>query len=113
MTDAVPSLLPIHEQHVEFYGDAMIGVLVEIGGERQISVPVRLICENLGRSGGSQRNRIYRDEVLREELRDVFIMNTPDVGSDTQATRCLPLELPSVGQSPNYIGTSRGVRGLH
>jgi hypothetical protein len=32
-------------------------------------VPVRPICESLGLSWGSQRNRIYRDEVLREELR--------------------------------------------
>ncbi len=32
-------------------------------------VPVRPICENLGLSWGSQRNRIYRDEVLRDELR--------------------------------------------
>lgn len=95
MTDPrpLPALLPIHEQRVEFYGDAIIGVLVESGDERRIYVPVRLICENLGLSWGSQRNRIYRDEVLREELRGVFIMNTPGAGGGTQETLCLPIEM--------------------
>jgi len=63
------ALVPVDEQSVEFYGDAIIGVLVEVASERRIYVPVRPICENLGLAWGSQRNRIYRDEVLREELR--------------------------------------------
>ena len=87
------SLVPLDERSVAFYGDALIGVLVEIAGERRIYVPVRPICENLGLSWGSQRNRIYRDEVLHEELRGVFIMNTPGTGGGTQETLCLPIEM--------------------
>ena len=87
------TLVPIDERSVDFYGDAIIGVLIDHEGERRIYVPVRLICENLGLAWGSQRNRIYRDDVLREELRGVFIMNTPGSGGGRQETLCLPIEM--------------------
>jgi hypothetical protein len=94
MTGESQALVPVDERSVDFYGDAIIGVLIEeTDGERRIYVPVRPICENLGLARGSQRNRIYRDNVLREELRGVFITNTPGAGGGTQETLCLPIEM--------------------
>ncbi|HEX5690213.1 MAG TPA: phage antirepressor N-terminal domain-containing protein, partial [Roseiflexaceae bacterium] len=85
------ALVPMEVRSVEFYGDELIGALVQAGAEPQIYVPIRPICDYLGLSWGSQRNRIYRDDVLRESVRGVFITNTPQAGG-RQEMLCLPLE---------------------
>ena len=64
------ALVPSETRTVDFYGDPITGALVPItGDEPRIYVPIRPICEALGLSWGSQRNRLYRDEVLREAVR--------------------------------------------
>lgn len=90
MSDEV-ALVPTEIRTVEFYGDQITGALVQIADDARIYVPIRPICEYLGLGWGSQYNRIKRDEVLNAELRGVFIMKTPQGG--TQETLCLPLEL--------------------
>ena len=89
------ALTPLETRAVDFYGDSILGALVQVEaeGEPRIYVPVRPICEALGLSWGSQRNRIARDEVLRDGARGVFIMNTPGRGGGRQEMLCLPLDL--------------------
>lgn len=84
------ALSPVEVRTVDFYGDQIAGALVRSDDAEQIYVPVRPICEYLGLSWGSQRNRIIRDEVLAESVRGVFITNTP---GGTQEMLCLPLDL--------------------
>ena len=90
MSDETQALTPADVRTVDFYGDQVIGAVV---GSGEIYVPVRPICEYLGLSWGSQRNRIMRDDVLVGALRGVFITNTPGVGGGTQEMLCLPIDL--------------------
>ncbi len=90
MSDESTALVPIEEKRVNFYGDEITAVLVEVGGQRQISVPVRPICEYLGLTWSSQFMRMKRDEVLAEALSSVLIMRT-EVGQRYELT-CLQLE---------------------
>lgn len=93
MTDeGATALVPSEVRAVDFYGDEITGALVGAGDEATIYVPVRPICDYLGLSWGSQRNRLYRDEVLREGVRGVFITNTPQAGG-RQEMLCLPIDL--------------------
>ncbi len=55
----------------------------------RVFVAVKPICESIGLLWGSQRNRLYRDPVLKE---GVFMMNTPSAGG-VQKALCLPLDL--------------------
>src|SRR5690349_13716502 len=90
--DRSSALVPLEARTVDFYGEEIVAMLVRIGDELQVYVPLRPICAYLGISWGSQRNRLYRDEVLRDALRSVFIMNTNPQGGDPEVL-CLPLEL--------------------
>ena len=58
------ALVPIQEKTVNFYGDQIIAVLVEVNGQREVYVPVRPICEYLGLTWSAQLQRMKRDEVL-------------------------------------------------
>jgi hypothetical protein len=90
------ALVPLEERRIDFHGDTLTAVLVaESGREPTIYVPVRPLCEYLGLSWGSQRNRIMRDPVLSVEAKGVFIMNTPSAsgrGGGRQSMLALPLE---------------------
>lgn len=90
MSDPSQALIPTDIRAVDFYGDQVTGAVVASG---EIYVPLRPICEYLGLAWGSQRNRIARDEVLHDQVRGVFITNTPGVGGGTQEMLCLPLDL--------------------
>ncbi|MBP1467945.1 hypothetical protein EYB53_019670 [Candidatus Chloroploca sp. M-50] len=68
MTDR-QTIIPLAERTGDVYGDKLRAVISAINDERRIDVPVRPLCTNLGLSWRSQRNRINRDEVLREALR--------------------------------------------
>jgi hypothetical protein len=94
------ALIPIDVRGVDFYGEAVIGVLVEANDERQVYVPIRSICERLGLDWSGQYQRIKRDEVLNEALRTVRIERSESVGvTPTKSRRgdpnsvCLPLKL--------------------
>jgi hypothetical protein len=58
MSDETQTLTPADVRTVDFYGDQVTGAVVRIGDTSDIYVPVRPICEYLGLSWGSQRNRI-------------------------------------------------------
>ncbi len=70
------ALVPIQEKTVNFYGDEIIAVLVEVNGDRQVYVPLRPICEFLGLSWSSQLQRLKNDEVLVEAMSSVLLTNT-------------------------------------
>ncbi len=92
MTDQ-PTLEPIDERHIDFYGDDLTAVLVPTAPAPEIYVPIRPLCEYLGLAWSGQYERIKRDEVLREAMRGVRITRTPGRGGGTQELLCLPLEL--------------------
>lgn len=85
------ALVPIEQKQVVFYDDDLTAVLVQDEGRGQVYVPVRPICELLGISWPSQRNRIDRDPVLSTVKRGVVITNTPR-GGGRQEMSCLPLD---------------------
>jgi hypothetical protein len=87
------SLVPVEQKTIVFYDDELTAVRVEEEGSSTVYVPVRRLAENLGLTWPSQRNRINRDNVLREGARGVFIMNTPGRGGGTQEMTCLPIDL--------------------
>src|SRR5579859_3448727 len=85
------ALIPIEEQKVDFYGDDIVAVSLEIHGQRKIYVPLRPICEYLGLSWSSQLQRLKDDEVLSEGLSSVLLSNTE--GRQRYTVTCLQLEL--------------------
>jgi hypothetical protein len=99
------ALVPIDERAIDFYGDEVMGVIIEEGGERRIYVPVRPICDYLGLSWSGQRERVMRDEVLAESVRFVRVTRTNPKGGDPELL-CLPLDyLPGwmFGVSANRV----------
>jgi len=56
LSDESTALVPIEEKKVNFYGDEITAVLIEINGQRQVYVPVRPLCEYLGLTWSSQYN---------------------------------------------------------
>jgi len=94
------ALVPIDVRGVDFYGEPVVGALIEADDERQVYVPIRPICERLGIDWSGQYQRIKRDEVLNEALRTVRIERSEFVGvTHTKSRRgdpnslCLPLKL--------------------
>ncbi|HEX2909937.1 MAG TPA: phage antirepressor N-terminal domain-containing protein [Chloroflexia bacterium] len=83
-------LIPVEERQVEFYGDEITAALVEIEKKREVYVPVRPLCDYLGLSWAGQRERINRDEVLRDVLASVRVTRTEAGGK--RDTLCLPLK---------------------
>ncbi|MDP9315065.1 MAG: ORF6C domain-containing protein [Chloroflexota bacterium] len=104
MTDT-PVLTPLEERTVDFYGDAIIAFALNVGGQREIYVPLRPLCDYLGLSWNAQRERIHRDPVLDEALRFARITRANSSGGDPNVL-CLPLEfLPGwlFGVSTNRV----------
>ncbi len=87
------ALIPIKEQAVDFYGDELIGALVEVAGEVLVYVPLRPICDYLGVSWSGQRERTLRDAVLKEEVQFVRVtrMNSEQRRGNPNIF-CLPLD---------------------
>jgi len=84
------ALIPIEERQVDFYGDDIIAVLVDVNGEEHVYIPVRPICTYLGLSWSGQSERIKRDLVLSEEARFVRVTRT-NLGGNPNIL-CLPLD---------------------
>jgi P22_AR N-terminal domain len=106
MSDESTALAPIEEKRVNFYGDEIEAVLVEINDQREVYVPVRPICEYLGLTWSSQYMRLKRDDVLAEALSSVLIMRT-EVGQRYEVV-CLQLESCLDG----YLGLAHLVYAL-
>lgn len=92
------ALVPIEEKEVDFYGDTIIAVLVDIEGRDQprIYVPVRPITNYLGIDWSAQYRRIKRDPILSKEIEGVAVTTTPSesgVGGGPQEMVCLPAEM--------------------
>jgi hypothetical protein len=68
MTVDSDALVPVEQKVVEFYGDELTAVLVDVEGHAVIYVPVRPICDYLGVDWSGQYRRINRDPVLSVEL---------------------------------------------
>src|SRR6476620_3340876 len=83
------ALVPLDERQIDFYGDEIVAVLVEEGGQATVYVPLRPLCEHLGLSWSGQRERVLRDEVLAEALRPVRVTRTH---AGERELACLPLE---------------------
>jgi len=67
------ALIPTQVSQIEFYGDAIVVVLVEMKGERLAAVPLRQFCEYLGVDWSGQRQRLLRDEELSEEILSIAV----------------------------------------
>jgi hypothetical protein len=70
------ALVPLQMSRIDFYGDGLLVVLVEIDGERQVLVPLRQFCQYLGVDWASQYQRTKRDEILAREMMSVVIITT-------------------------------------
>jgi len=90
------ALVPVQVSQIDFYGDGLTVVLVEIDGERQVLVPLRQFCQYLGVDWASQYQRTKRDEILAREMMSVVITTTlmPVRGQrQSYSALCLPLDL--------------------
>lgn len=76
MSEQSVALVPLQERRVNFYGDELIAVQVEVDGQHQIYVPVRPICDYLGLAWSSQLQRMRRDDDLSEALRSVSLLRS-------------------------------------
>jgi hypothetical protein len=87
-------LTPAEEKTIIFYDDELTAVRLENG---EVYVPVRRLCDNLGVDWSAQRQRLSRDEVLKDALKGVVITTTPSLadsrGGGPQEVLCLPLDL--------------------
>lgn len=92
MSEETP-LIPVEEKTVDFYGDTITAALVEVEDREEVYVPLRPICDYLGLSWRGQRERVERDEVLREVLKGVRVTRTP---SDTKRSSGGPQEAMSL-----------------
>jgi len=87
--DADAALVPLEERSIDFYGDALVAVLVEVNDRSQVYVPVRPLCAYLGLAWSGQYERIKRDPILAEALRSVRVTRTE---GGERGVVCLPLE---------------------
>ena len=84
------ALSVVEQKTVEFYGDEIVAVRSKDG---TIYVPIRPICDLLGVSWSSQQNRINRDEVLFEVVKNISVFVTNTQGQEQRRTMlCLPLD---------------------
>ena len=77
---------------VDFYGDQGTGAVVQVGDERQVYVPLRPICDDLGLAWSGQFERIKRDEVLSAETVIVHLGQMREGQIGDPYVLCLPLD---------------------
>jgi len=89
------ALVSIQEKKIDFHGDEIVAVLVEINGSRQVYIPVRPLCDSLGLDWSAQLQRLKRDTVLAEVMSSVVITPTLVVEQGYKqhyTVVCLPLD---------------------
>jgi len=89
------ALVPMEQKQVVFYDDEITAVLVQIGSDEKVYVPIRPICDFLGVSWTGQRRRINRDAVLSGEVRSVNVTFTEPARTRQISMLCLPLDFVS------------------
>lgn len=85
------ALIPVEQKSVDFYGDEIMTVMIELNDKRQIYVPVRPICDYLGLSWSGQLERINRDPVLSDAARFVRVTRTNSQGGNPNVL-ALPMD---------------------
>ena len=83
------ALIPVEERIVDFYGDKISAVLVDVDDQQQVFVPLRPICDYLGVAWSGQYERLQRDPVLSEVITSVRVTRTED---QAREMICLPLD---------------------
>ena len=74
------ALVPLEERTVIIYDDELTAVLVRVGGEEQVFVPVWPLCDYLGVDWSAQFRRLSRDPVLSEVQATVAVTATERKG---------------------------------
>jgi hypothetical protein len=85
------ALVPLAEKQVEFYGDELMAVLVNIDSQPEIYVPVKPISDALGLDWSAQYRRIQRDQVLADASHLIAITAIKPERGRPDAI-CLPLK---------------------
>jgi hypothetical protein len=94
MAEESKALVPVEQKVVEFYGDELTAVRVQLEGQSAVYVPVRPICDYLGVDWSAQYRRINRDPVLSSELIPcVVVTATQGQPGQRREMLCLPLDL--------------------
>lgn len=85
------ALVPIEEKHVDFYGDNIPAVLVQVDeeGDNLVYVPLRPLCDFLGLNWSAQTRRLRRDAVLTDMASTVAVTATD---GRQRSMICLPLD---------------------
>jgi hypothetical protein len=83
------AIVPVEQKLVDFYGDEIMAVLVEVNDQQQVYVPVRPICDYMGVNWSGQYERLQRDPVLSEVMISVQVTRT---GDQAREMICLPLD---------------------
>ncbi len=96
-TEKGSALVPVEQREVDFHGDRIVAVLVEVEGQAgpAVYVPVRPLCNYLGLAWPPQFQRIQRDPVLSSVAKGVIVTITPSRGTrggGPQTAVCLPIE---------------------
>lgn len=79
----------IETRTVEFYGDELIAVKVEVDGKETVYVPVKRLCDNLRLGFGSQTQKLRGRRVLSKGVTMIVI---PTLGGN-QEVLCLRYDL--------------------
>lgn len=83
------AIVPVEQKFVDFYGDEVIAVLVEVNERQQVCVPIRPICDYMGVNWSGQYERLQRDPVLSEVTLSVQVTRAED---QAREMICLPLD---------------------
>lgn len=83
------AVVPVEQKTIDFYGDEIMAVLVEVNDQQQVYVPVRPICDYMGVTWSGQYERLQRDPVLSEIMLSVRVTRTED---QARKMICLPLD---------------------
>lgn len=87
------ALVPVEQRDIDFYGDVITAVMVEVDGRQVVYIPTRPLCDFLGIAWSAQRLRIQRDRVLVDVAQGVIVTITPTEGPpQRQEMFCLPLD---------------------
>ena len=87
------ALVPVEQRDIDFYGDVITAVMVEVDGRQVVYIPIRPLCDFLGIAWSAQRLRIQRDRVLVDVAQGVIVTITPTEGPpQRQEMFCLPLD---------------------
>lgn len=86
--DDEQAVVPVEQKQVSFYEDEIIAVLVASEKRGAVYVPVRPLAELLGVSWSSQLQRLRKDPVLAEEVREIRV----DTAGGPQTMASIPLD---------------------